>query len=280
MLVCQARAVADGRLAVGRFGDPVAARLLRGDERTEVDLARGPVPRGLGDRMTYEFLTGTADILATRTVVIDDAVRAGRHPQVVLLGAGLDARAWRMPELADATVFEVDQPASQRDKKERVAGLEPAAKSVVFVPVEFGRDSLRDALVAAGHDPAVPTTWIWEGVLPYLTQAQVMSTLTEVAACSAPGSRIAVTYSTKNRLNGAALLLLKVVCAIARRQNPLEHEPHISAWAQDRMATLLASHGAQVSTDVDQLATARQLGIVPRRPEQLDCGRVGIADFR
>lgn len=75
MLVCQARAVADGRLAVDRFADPVAIRLLRPDEQAGVEVARGPVPRGWPARMTYEFLTATAEILATRTIAIDDAVR-------------------------------------------------------------------------------------------------------------------------------------------------------------------------------------------------------------
>jgi methyltransferase (TIGR00027 family) len=124
VLVCQARAVAAGRLAVGRFADPVAIRMLRPDERAEVELARGPVPRGWSERVTYEFLTATAEVLASRTVAIDDAVRRRGHAQLVILGAGLDGRAWRMPELAGASVFEVDQPASQQDKKERITGLQ------------------------------------------------------------------------------------------------------------------------------------------------------------
>jgi O-methyltransferase involved in polyketide biosynthesis len=63
----------------------------------------------------------------------------------VILGAGLDARAWRMPELAHARVFEVDYPATQAWKRERLkqAGLE-MPPSLTFAPVDFERRSLAD----------------------------------------------------------------------------------------------------------------------------------------
>jgi methyltransferase (TIGR00027 family) len=139
--------------------------MLRPDELAEVEAARGPVPRGWSERMTYEFLRATAEILATRTVAIDDAMRRGTHSQLVILGAGLDGRAWRMPELADTAVFEVDQPASQQGKVERVAGLDALARSVKFVPVEFGRGALGDALDGR-DDRSSPAMWIWGGSAP------------------------------------------------------------------------------------------------------------------
>ena len=116
VLVAQGRAVADGRLAVGRFADPTARWLLRDDELVDVDVARGEAPpRGWSARIGYEMLRANAEVMAPRTVAIDDAVRAAASPQVVILGAGLDGRAWRMAELGGADVFEVDHPASQRD---------------------------------------------------------------------------------------------------------------------------------------------------------------------
>ena len=108
-----------------------------------------------------------------RTVAIDDAVRDHGAAQVVVLGAGLDARAWRMPELARATVFEVDHPASQRDKQRRLGDLAPTAGQVVPVAVDLEHDPLAPALEAAGFDPALETTWVWEGVVPYLTSDAV-----------------------------------------------------------------------------------------------------------
>jgi Leucine carboxyl methyltransferase len=64
--------------------------------------------------------------LARGPVAIDDAIRTAASPQVVILGAGLDGRAWRVSELADAIVFEVDHPDSQRMKRER------AARTVIY----------------------------------------------------------------------------------------------------------------------------------------------------
>jgi methyltransferase (TIGR00027 family) len=143
----------------GDSADPVAVRLLYGQEREAVARARsGVTPRGWRERLEFEMLTATAQVLVTRSVVIDDAVRAADNAQLIILGAGLDARAWRMPELAGVDVFEVDRPASQQDKRERVDGLEPAARSVSYVPVEFGRDALGPALARAGHRDAVSTT--------------------------------------------------------------------------------------------------------------------------
>src|SRR6266576_3103389 len=98
-----------------------------------------------------------AEIIVPRTIAIDDAVRKRHSPQLVILGAGLDGRAWRMTELAGADVFEVDHPASQQDKRERAGDLRPLARSLRYVPVDFTRDRLDVALAAAGHQQSVPT---------------------------------------------------------------------------------------------------------------------------
>src|SRR4051812_33003157 len=88
VLVCQGRAVAQGRLAVDRFDDPTAMPLLRDDERSAVEQVRsGVAPRGWGDRMEFEMLRATAEVMVPRTVRIDDAVRERRAPQLVILGA-------------------------------------------------------------------------------------------------------------------------------------------------------------------------------------------------
>ncbi|MFG1927810.1 class I SAM-dependent methyltransferase [Cryptosporangium sp. NPDC048952] len=146
--VCQGRAAADGRLAPGRFADPTAMILLRPDEREAVQRVRdGTVPAAWRERVDYETVLATAEMMIPRTVVIDDAVRECSASQLVILGAGLDGRAWRLPA---PVVFEVDQPASQRDKRERAEEL--SGQPPVYVPVDFRSDSLPDALAAAGHE--------------------------------------------------------------------------------------------------------------------------------
>src|SRR3954470_16461275 len=123
VLVCQGRATAEGRYAVGRFSDPVSAELLDPAERAVVDrVRRGDVPAQAAERMAYEMVRRSGITMVPRTVAIDTVIREHGAPQLVILGAGLDARAWRMPELAQATVFEVDHPASQRDKLRRIGG--------------------------------------------------------------------------------------------------------------------------------------------------------------
>src|SRR5690242_5177886 len=195
VLVCQGRAAAHGRIAAGRFSDPVALGLLRDDERRVVEQVRtGEPPKPLGARMTYEFVRGCAALMAPRTVEIDDALREGPTAQLVILGAGLDARAWRMDELADAVVFEVDHPVTQRDKRERLGQRQPIAGQVRFVATDFARTGLGEALRQAMHRADVPTTWVWEGVVPYLTPAQVEDTMAAVQRRSASGSRLVVNY--------------------------------------------------------------------------------------
>ncbi|MFF2550833.1 class I SAM-dependent methyltransferase [Nocardia sp. NPDC058058] len=277
VLVCQGRAVADGRLAVGRFADPIALELLTDSERELVSTVRsGEIPSALGPRMEFELLAGTSEILAARTVTIDDAVRDRGNPQVVILGAGLDARAWRMQELAGAAVFEVDQPASQGEKRERLGERAVLAGAIHFVAVDFAVDSLGDALAAAGHDATVPTTWIWEGVVPYLTPAQVAATTAVVGARSAAGSRLILTYSTTSRLNALGRRAIQQILTLTGRDNPMANEPFRSSWSPERLRKMLRESAFDVTMDAGLIDVARDLDIPPSR--FLGSGRIAVAD--
>jgi methyltransferase (TIGR00027 family) len=279
VLVCQGRAAAHGRIAEGRFADPTAMTLLREDERAPVQRVRaGMVPKGWAARLEFEMLSATAEVLVPRTVAIDDAVRARLAPQLVIVGAGLDGRAWRMPELAGVQIFEVDHPASQRDKRDRAGALGPAPGALRFVPVDFTRDQLDTALASAGHTPGEPTTWIWEGVVPYLRRAEVASTVEAIGRRSAPGSRLVVNYQAPALLAVLGRLLSRAMTIPARWLNPWANEPVRSSWTPAAMADLLHRHGFEVQRDDDLLTLAGELPIAVRRRRWLQHGRVAVAD--
>jgi methyltransferase (TIGR00027 family) len=239
VLVTVGRAIAHGAPWAGRFSDPTARARQPDEARARVDrFWAGPPPKGLRAAFEHGYLDRQSKMMVARTVAIDDAVRAAAAPQLVILGAGLDGRAWRMAELRDAVVFEVDHPDSQRDKRARVSALAQAAREVRFVAVDFARDDLDAALSAAGHDPARPTTWIWEGVVMYLARADIEATLAVVARRSAPGSRLVVLYHSP-----APLLL--IVGAVVRGLG----EPLRSVFTAATMRDLLRRHGFEVVRD-------------------------------
>jgi methyltransferase (TIGR00027 family) len=189
-----AAAVAAARAVAGV--DPLALALVDGTLAAVARVGRtGRAPAAAVNVATL----GLVDHIEMRTRAIDAALLAGVEAglrQLVVLGAGLDARAWRMPELAGVHVFEVDHPSTQAFKRARMGDRTPDAKDVRFVAVDFGKDALADALKAAGHDARAPTFWIWEGVTPYLPLPAIRTTLAAIAERSAPGSRLAVTYGT------------------------------------------------------------------------------------
>jgi methyltransferase (TIGR00027 family) len=255
VMVAAARAASHGRTAVAAVADPTALALLPADARRRVEQHRGGVPpRGLGERVQRRLLEGRVRMMVPRTVAIDAAIREAASPQLVTLGAGLDGRAWRMAELAETTVFEVDHPDSQRRKRERAAALRPLAQELRFVPVDFTRDRLEDALAAAGHDPARPTTWLWEGVVMYLERADIEATLRVVQARSAPGSQLVILYTSPSLIRKAAGVVLGLV-----------GEPFHSAFSAEEMRALLAGFGFSVVHDDDLACIASRMESDPSR---------------
>jgi methyltransferase (TIGR00027 family) len=143
-------------------------------------------------------MRGMVDYMAARTAFFDkfflDATRAGVR-QVVILAAGLDSRAWRLPwpDGPDGTtVYELDQPRVLEFKSStlRENGAQPAC-TLVNVPVDLRRD-WPAALREAGFDTTAPSVWSAEGLLPFLPAAAQELLFERVQALGAPGSRIAV----------------------------------------------------------------------------------------
>ena len=255
VMVAAARAAAHGKTPVAAFSDPTALTLLPAEARQSVEAHRAGAPaHNVRERIQRRLLEGRIRMMVPRTVAIDSAIREAATPQLVILGAGLDGRAWRMPELVGTTVFEVDHPDSQRRKRERAEPLKPSAQDLRFVPVDFTRDSLEVALASAGHDSTRPTTWIWEGVVMYLRRPDIESTLRVIQARSAPGSHLVILYNSPSLIRTAAGLVLGLV-----------GEPFHSAFDAGEMKALLAGFGFSVVRDDDLETIATQLQAEPSR---------------
>jgi len=252
VLVCQGRATADGRYAVGRFSDPVAEELLDPAERTVVERVRaGDVPAQAAERMAYEMVRRSGITMVPRTVAIDGAIREHDAAQLVILGAGLDARAWRMSELADVTVFEVDHPASQRDKLRRIGDRTPTALRVLPVEVDLATQTLSPTLENAGFDRQVVSTWVWEGVVPYLVADDVRAAVAQIAELCAPGSRLVVNYQAKSAWVSLMRGAMRLILRLTRQPDPLAGEPWRSQWRPESMQRLLHDNGFRVVSDDD-----------------------------
>ena len=146
--------------------------------------------------------------MALRTRYFDDAVldacNAGCR-QVVILAAGLDARAFRLPLPEGVRVFELDVPEVLAFKKRVVdeAGARPTCdRREVAVDL---RGDWPLALKAAGCDPGAPTAWLVEGLLIYLTEEDNDRLFTAIGALSAPGSRLTVEHASLGMLNHPAV---------------------------------------------------------------------------
>lgn len=260
VVVCQGRAVADGR--VGSFRDPVALTLLRADERVAVEQVRGgSPPKAMRERMTYELLRGSGTLMAPRAIAIDEAIVERPTAQLVILGAGLDSRAWRMDELVHTTVFEVDHPASQADKRERIGDRRPTAAEVRFVPTDFTRAGLDAALTESGHRVDEPTTWLWEGVVSYLTREQVAETVADVARRSARGSRLILNYQSPSSRASFAKLIGRIMMRLSGSADPWNAEPHRSHWTPAQISTLLVAHGFTILRDQNLQQVSSSLGL-------------------
>jgi methyltransferase (TIGR00027 family) len=140
-------------------------------------------------------MTAMVDYVASRTVFFDEffvAVADAGVRQVVILAAGLDARAWRLGWPAGTTVYELDLARVLEFKTSTLqnSGAQPTTE-LVNVAVDL-REDWPAALRRAGFDPAAPTAWSAEGLLPFLPVRAQDLLFDRVQALSAVGSRIAV----------------------------------------------------------------------------------------
>lgn len=170
--------------------------------------------------------------------------------QYVIVGAGMDTFAWRYPQLAESVeVFEVDHPATQGLKRERLtaAGLTPPA-NLHFVSADLESEELADALGAAGYRNQTPAFFSMLGTTPFLTQTANLKTFTGIARCTVAGSELVLDYiepEALSRERGAA-----ETARIAAEQAKTS-EPWVCGFGPQRLAAELSAIGLTVVEDLD-----------------------------
>lgn len=210
--------------------------------------------------------------MQVRTFALDREVARfadGGGRQLILLGAGLDARALRLrrPGLA---VFEVDHPATQLRKR----GL--VGDAATFVAFDFERDPLRDLprrLGDLGYRRDEPGCVVFEGVTMYLSREANAATFAMLADLLAPGSALAFTYFEPGILTARGFGERMMRRFVARHG-----EPWVSGWDPAELPAWLAARGFALERDTSTVAIAREVlpGSLARRLRE-DQRRIALA---
>jgi methyltransferase (TIGR00027 family) len=246
--------------------DPLALDILppEGVARVQRDAARRRFP---GSSQLRGFL-------AARSRIAEDQLALGVArgvDQYVILGAGLDTFAYRSHDrFPSLRVFEVDYPATQIWKRERLAAASiTIPPSVTYVPIDFTTDKLIASLVAAGFALDRPACFTWLGVTMYLHESEVIATLTDIAGC-APGTSVVFDYMISDR---HLSLLVKWFVGRSARRVARHGEPWIARFEPEELAATL--HRIGFSTVIDLGPDEIHQRLFANRTDGLRNGPVG-----
>ncbi len=200
---------------------------------------------------------GIASEVMARTRYIDDRLTACIKDgirQLVILGAGYDTRAYRFDELkGNIKVYELDFPATQSIKMERVRKiLGSLPQDVIYVSIDFEKDSLDAKLMEHGYDRNLKTLFIWEGVTYYLTPQAIDNTLAFIAGNSGEGSSVIFDYAFQSLLDGTSELkqLNLLLKAYERVGTVITSEHFLSGFREGTVENFLLERGFSVKEHV------------------------------
>lgn len=214
------------------FSDPLALRILGIDAETVLSEEQAK-PHSKRMRIFVVVRSRFAEDALAKAV--EDGVR-----QLVVLGAGLDTFAYRNPFPDVLRVFEVDHPATQEWKRQRLAEAAiPLPASLTFAPIDFESDTLASGLTTAGFNISAPTFFTWLGVVPYLTKEAVFSTLSFIASLP-NGAQVVFDYANPPESLAAEARLFHEERA---RRVAAIGEPWISHFETEDLHTQLRSFG-------------------------------------
>ncbi len=191
-----------------------------------------------------------------RTRVIDDFVVSAMSDhcmQLLLLGAGYDTRAIRLPAVASVTVFEADHPLTQMRKRKALGTI---SENVRYIPVDFEHDSLTAALTEHGFDSSKRTCVVWEGVFSYLTPEAIKETLSALVELCAPASQIFLTYVDQRALEDPQSQGYAWFAAVQAVGEPFRTGLHPA-----RASAFFAQRGLILRHDESTTEAAHRLGV-------------------
>src|ERR1700689_772503 len=220
--------------------DPFAMKILREDENDVLQFANKHPLASIGRLITTARSRIAEDALS-------GAVERGVR-QIVILGAGLDTFAIRNPHAAlEIRIYEVDHPATQAWKLERLAEAQIALPPWLFlVPVDFERDDVGEKLVAAGFQENSPAFFTWLGVVPYLTQDAIGRTLDYMS--SIQNSEVVFDYMEPPEAFSGELRQLETEST--EQLKKIDERP-VSRFEPAGMAAILRSHGFCAIEDIN-----------------------------
>jgi methyltransferase (TIGR00027 family) len=206
------------------FEDPYSEKLLPPFYKFLIVLMRSPKIFDFFMKSKEKSTPGVMGWMFCRFRYIDDVLKDSITKKeietVVNLGAGMDCRAHYIPGIESIRYFELDHPSVIKQKKakmEKILGKLP--DHVIYVPIDFEKQSLDTELKKAGYNLNSKTLFIWEGVTQYISKEANDSTLKYVAQ-SAPGSKIVFTYILKSFIEGKNIHDgIKVMYKYMRKKN-------------------------------------------------------------
>jgi len=224
---------------MGVLDDAFAATMLRPRWARIAWALRRPALQRFGRGPSFAYL-------GARTLFFDDVVTRALDDgarQVVVLGAGYDTRAWRMAR-PHVEFFEVDEPATQADKRSRAPAGGPR-----FVAAKIGVDDIARVLTNAGFDARSPTVFTVEGLTMYLPESVVNSLLATLAQLGGEDHRLAVNFGVGFRADDTRQARLRTLVGrglVALGREAFQFElapPHVpaflsrAAWTVDEVLT-------------------------------------------
>ena len=242
--------------------DPFAMKILHEDEKDVLQFANQHPLASIGRLIT-----------AARSRIAEDALSGAVERgirQLVILGAGLDTFALRNPHGAlPIRIYEVDHPATQAWKRERLAEAQIALPPwLIFVPVDFEQDDLGEKLLAAGFPPDSPAFFTWLGVVPYLTEEAIGRTLDYMS--SIRNSEVVFDYLEPPEASSEELKQIE-----KERTEQLKRigELSVSRFEPSGIAVMLRAHGFHDIEDTNFQQIASRFG---RTVQGLAPGHLGV----